>query len=376
MTTEYRIPLHRNSHATWIRTFRNLFDRHRANKCEKNKLTGKSVLIGFISLISILVASYVSVSGFAKKAKNRRLGVEEINNSIYGLLTLYRYQDYVIPGFMLKYVDDSGIEDFQVRSDDIFVVTFPRSGTTLTMEMTYLIASDLDFQKAKQQLLAERVRFLENPHDVELRTLDQLPSPRVIKTHLPLQLLPKQVRDKSAKVIYVARNPKDVVVSLYYFTKLMKPMTKFDGPLEQCFEAFVNDEVFYSPWWRHVREFWEIREQDNVLFLKYEDIVQNTEDAVRSIASFLGKNFSQEEIEQVAKHCKFSNMKQNSSTNYSHAQKIGFLAGPGFIRKGKVGDWRNHLSQEMCLAIDQMVEERLQNSGLEFDYGNGQDSIH
>lgn len=32
--------------------------------------------------------------------------------------------------------------------------------------------------------------------------------------------------------------------------------------------------VFYSPWWRHVREFWEIREQDNVLFLKYEDIVQ------------------------------------------------------------------------------------------------------
>ena len=41
---------------------------------------------------------------------------------------------------------------------------------------------------------------------------------RVIKTHLPLQLLPPDLKDK-CKVIYVSRNPKDTAVSLFYYYK-------------------------------------------------------------------------------------------------------------------------------------------------------------
>lgn len=44
-------------------------------------------------------------------------------------------------------------------------------------------------------------------------------SPRIIKTHYPCHFLPKKIWTKGARVIYVIRNVKDMVVSLYYFLR-------------------------------------------------------------------------------------------------------------------------------------------------------------
>ena len=30
--------------------------------------------------------------------------------------------------------------------------------------------------------------------------------------------------------------------------------------------------VMYAPWWRHVEEFWDMRHDENILFLTYEDL--------------------------------------------------------------------------------------------------------
>jgi hypothetical protein len=52
----------------------------------------------------------------------------------------------------------------------------------------------------------------------------ELSCPRVIQTHLPWSLLPAQIRDgaKHPKIIYVARNPKDVSVSFYHHRVLIE----------------------------------------------------------------------------------------------------------------------------------------------------------
>ena len=55
-----------------------------------------------------------------------------------------------------------------------------------------------------------------------------MPSPRLIKTHLPYKILPKKVFEVNPKVIYVARNPKDLAVSYYHFTKYNLGMPDFD----------------------------------------------------------------------------------------------------------------------------------------------------
>jgi len=51
--------------------------------------------------------------------------------------------------------------NFKARPDDIWISTLPRSGTTWTQEMIWLIANNLDFEQAEQRLLTERFPFFE-----------------------------------------------------------------------------------------------------------------------------------------------------------------------------------------------------------------------
>lgn len=52
-------------------------------------------------------------------------------------------------------------KDMEVFSDDVFICSFPRSGTTLTQEIAWLILNDFNFEKAKAELLDHRVPELE-----------------------------------------------------------------------------------------------------------------------------------------------------------------------------------------------------------------------
>lgn len=64
--------------------------------------------------------------------------------------------------FPYKYMlEAENYYNFQARPDDVWVVTFPRSGTTWTQEMVWLLANKLDFEKAKQVPLTQRFPFFE-----------------------------------------------------------------------------------------------------------------------------------------------------------------------------------------------------------------------
>jgi len=99
--------------------------------------------------------------------------------------------------------------------------------------------------------------------------LDNMASPRIIKTHLPFPLLPKRVKTVKPKIIYVTRNPKDVCVSFYHFCKLFHGMRcTFD---EFC-DLFVHGKVCIGSIWDHVMGYWQQKDEQNLLFLKYEDM--------------------------------------------------------------------------------------------------------
>ena len=55
------------------------------------------------------------------------------------------------------------------------------------------------------------------------------------------QLLPDNLYDLF-QIIYIARNPKDVAVSLYYFTLSFKPITRYDGKFEDFCNLFIEDK--------------------------------------------------------------------------------------------------------------------------------------
>lgn len=51
--------------------------------------------------------------------------------------------------------------NFKARPDDVWIVTVPRSGTTWTQELIWLLANKLDFVQAQERPLTERFPFFE-----------------------------------------------------------------------------------------------------------------------------------------------------------------------------------------------------------------------
>ncbi|EFX63687.1 hypothetical protein DAPPUDRAFT_231919 [Daphnia pulex] len=270
--------------------------------------------------------------------------------------------------------------DFQIRKDDAWVVTFPKCGTTWTQEMVWMLINDCDAELAKQTPLTVRAPFLEvsrvesmesSPPEMfefmpPVSSIDQMTSPRVIKSHLPFFLLPPKLLD-TCKVVYVARNPKDVIVSFYHHHKLMK-MQGCDGNLENFADYFMKDQVIFCPYFPHILDAWTKRSHPNMLFIFYEDMKKDLRGEVEKVAKFLGKPLTEEKMIKLLEHLKFDNISKNESVNFEIGKKIGFMSQDGaFIRKGKTGDWKNHFSPELNRRIDAWVEANLAETDLRFE---------
>ena len=82
---------------------------------------------------------------------------------------------------------------------------------------------------------------------------------------------------------------------------------------------------------------------------------------VRRVANFLGKPITEQRGAAVADWCAFEQMKQNPATNAASMPKV---PGTGdFMRKGQVGDWRNHLSDEQSRRMDLWIQEHTRGTG-------------
>lgn len=161
-------------------------------------------------------------------------------------------------------------EDMEVRDDDIFIATYPKSGTHWMQEIVHLILVDGHVEKLgrdHRNIVAE-LSEARSPDDTDrvgptLRKFKDLPSPRVITTHLECELLPKQSREKKNKIIYVLRHPKDVIVSFYNFTLMYMSMAE-NRQVEhtrKMFDGFFDDQIGggaeYGDWFDNVNSYYQ-----------------------------------------------------------------------------------------------------------------------
>ncbi|XP_046579123.1 sulfotransferase 1A3-like [Haliotis rubra] len=63
--------------------------------------------------------------------------------------------------------------------------------------------------------------------------LEALPPPRILHTHLPLRMLPKQIVEKKIKCVQILRNPKDVCVSFFNHAKRVAPPDTYQGDFQE-----------------------------------------------------------------------------------------------------------------------------------------------
>ena len=252
------------------------------------------------------------------------------------------------------------------RSTDVHIVTYPKAGTSWISEVVWLVNHNADIATSNKMLSSQRTIYIElrTSKADKLAQLDAAASPRHIKWHHSSPLLPKRVVE-DGKIIYLLRNPKDTLVSWYHFQR-MNTLYGFTGDFDAFFELFLRGEVAYGCYMHNVLSWWRLRHRANVLLLTYEEMHADLPAAVRRVAAFLGKALTAPEVAAIAEHCQFGQMRSNPATNAAHMPKV-----PGesdFMRKGQVGDWRNHLSAEQNWRMDAWVEERVGTERLPFVY--------
>ncbi|XP_078577199.1 sulfotransferase 1B1-like isoform X1 [Branchiostoma floridae x Branchiostoma japonicum] len=268
------------------------------------------------------------------------------------------------------------VESFEVRDDDVFVSAFRKSGTTWTQQIVSLVTTGSNISEVSRIPLGKRVPWLERAglHADAPPIISQLkdsPSPRLMKTHLPYNMLPKQAREGKGKIVYCARNPKDVAVSLYN----MRQMNDMLQPL--TWEEALHDLLSEPPanlWWNVIPEYWRHKDDDNLLFIKYEDMKKDLRGHVVKIAEFLGRSLTEEQIDEVTANCTFAAMKENQATNVSRDPLIqekmlkrGKEKGIEFVRKGQVGDWRNWFSPQQLETFEAFHREKMAETDLTFE---------
>nr|XP_058947536.1 sulfotransferase 1B1-like [Pocillopora verrucosa] len=255
------------------------------------------------------------------------------------------------------------ITNLRTRPDDVFIASYPKSGTNWLAEIVSQIYNEGNLSE-KRGFLLERALHSHQPNS-PTPDLSALPSPRIFKTHLPYNVIPKSPnKDMVCKYIYVARNPKDVVVSYYFFWSGIS--SSWHGPWEFFAKLFVEGNVPWNHWNDHVLDWWKHNDDANILFVKYEDLKKDLLSHVRSIADFLNRPLTDDIISRIAEQSSFSAMKKDRDSVLT----VPFRDGRNvpILRKGVVGDWKNYFTPELNERFEKEVLAKLQGSGLEFDF--------
>ena len=269
----------------------------------------------------------------------------------------------VMPDFVLQENLDK-LKQLKLRDDDVWVVSYPKAGTTWTQYIVHLIHNG---GKDDGKKIIDTVLWIETGTHETAITADDLTPPRAFKSHMPYGRMPCGPPSSTpSKYIYVARNPKDLATSFYHhFSAFNIPGIEW----KEFFEYFLDSKVVFDNYFDHVLSWWAHKDDNNVLFITFEDMKREPVTTITQIATFMGyTDLSHEVIQDIAEKTNFEKMRNNNTKNYSWSANRDPRA-PPFMRKGIIGNWKTQFSIEDSQRLDKICQDRLGGTGLEFYFG-------
>ncbi|XP_051063140.1 sulfotransferase 2A1-like [Phodopus roborovskii] len=263
----------------------------------------------------------------------------------------------ILPGLMT--VDSmSFAQNLLFKDDDVIIVTYPRSGTHWMIEIVSLILSKGD--PTWVQTVESHTRCLWIEYEQSQKLLMDQDGPRLMGTHLPIQLFPKSYLTSSAKVIYVIRNPKDVVTSLYHICRDY-PIMKNYRTFEEIIHSFIHGDLVYGSWFDHILGWLTRRDTENFLLMSYEELHRDLRGSIQKVCRFLGKYLTPEQLDSAMQNASFSVMKDNRMSNHVllRIPKHDTDSNIPFLRNGLCGDWKNHFTVAQSEAFDKVYREKM-----------------
>lgn len=224
-----------------------------------------------------------------------------------------------------------------IRPDDIFIATYPKSGTTWMQMILYQLTTNGNMRfkhiLQKSPFWDEMTRWGNTPLQYSRR--------RFFKTHLQY----KYAAQYPCKYIYIVRDYRDVAVSFYHhYTNLMG----FRGDFDEFFNrVFLKGGYADCNWFEHVHGWHRNPKKLDILYLKYEDMKKDLPGVIRRVIKFCGFDVDEARFRRVVERSSFAFMKQHEE-KFDPSGEIILQRGinPGqFLRKGEVGGWQNYFKE-------------------------------
>lgn len=248
--------------------------------------------------------------------------------------------------------------------DDIFLVSFPKSGNTWTR---FLIAN---LAHPSQQADFGNIHLLiPDPFATSKRDFDRMPRPRIIKSH-------ECFDPRYPRVIYIVRDPRDVLLSQYHYHRKCRRIED-DYPIEKFVVRFIAGETCpHGSWGENVASWLTTRQGDpRFLLLKYEDMVADTCCELAKVSSFLGLPAGSEQVAEAVEKSSVNKMRELEKTqgdlNTLTKETRKDLA---FVRAGKAGGWRDELTDVLVAEIEAAWGPLMNHLGYELNSQPGRES--
>jgi aryl sulfotransferase len=287
-------------------------------------------------------------------------------------------------------MDSHRWDDFEPRSGDIIIGTYPKCGTTWTQRIVDLLIFQTPEPRPAFQTSPWLDAVIFNPVEDDLALLEAQQHRRFIKSHLPIDAVP--IWDE-VSYIHVARDGRDSCMSFHnhqlhlapefrarLFGDVMKhprlveamqrsaavrspvvpddPREFYLGWLNAAEASDIEGYGVDLPFFEFESTYWLERKRRNFLLLHYNDLTADLSGEMARIAEFLKIDVPKSVMPSLVKAARFDAMKRDAAAIMPKADEVWSGGADRFMFKGSNGRWRDLLTEEDLARYDNLVRAR------------------